>query len=354
MLDVNIAHRFPDFNLNVTFQSGAKVTALFGPSGAGKTTILNAVAGLFTPDSGRVSLDGSVVFDRDKDVNHPPHLRSVGYVFQSPRLFPHMTVLQNMMYGTTGKMPSDDIAQVLGIDHLLSRRPKHLSGGEQQRVAIARAVLRNPKLLLMDEPLSSLDADRRAAILPYLNQLAQSRDLPVLMVTHDMGEVAQLADHLVVLRDGQVIQSGAVSDVLSDPAAVPDIGVRNAGAVVTAVVTKAPSEDGLTQITLGGQSLYFPNIQRGVGATVKVRVLAQDVILAKTKPADISALNILSVTLKKISAGHGPGAAIQLSVGDQTLLARVTKRSVQALKLEAGQNIYAIVKATAISRGNIG
>ncbi|MEX0310290.1 MAG: molybdenum ABC transporter ATP-binding protein, partial [Tateyamaria sp.] len=222
-LSVALRHRFGDFDLDVSFEAGAGVTALFGRSGAGKTTIVNAVAGLFRPDAAQIMLDGAR-FD-----TLPVHRRRVGYVFQDARLFPHMTVADNLDYaGRFGARASDRprIIEMLGIGALLDRHPATLSGGERQRVALGRALLSDPQLLLMDEPLAALDAPRKAEILPYLDRLKSETGVPILYVSHAVDEVARLADHMVLLAKGRVARSGPLFDVMADPAAVPLLGVR--------------------------------------------------------------------------------------------------------------------------------
>ena len=234
-LSVALKHRFRDFTLDVEFQAGSGVTALFGRSGAGKTTVVNAVAGLLRPDSAHITLDGTVFNDAKTCL--PPHKRRIGYVFQDARLFPHLNVAQNLDYALRfGARPKgrDHIIDLLGIAALLDRRPGTLSGGERQRVALGRALLAEPRLLLMDEPLAALDGPRKSDILPYLDRLKSETGVPILYVSHAVDEVARLADHMVLLAGGRVARAGPVFDVMADPAAVPLLGVRDAGAVLRA------------------------------------------------------------------------------------------------------------------------
>lgn len=274
-LSVALRHRFGDFGLDVAFETGPGVTALFGRSGAGKTTIVNAVAGLLRPDHAQIMLDGQR-FD-----TLPVHKRRVGYVFQDARLFPHMTVAENLDYASRyGARASDRprIIEMLGIGALLDRRPATLSGGEKQRVALGRALLSNPRLLLMDEPLAALDAPRKADILPYLDRLKAETGVPILYVSHAVDEVARLADHMVLLAGGRVARQGPIFDVMADPAAVPLLGVREAGAVLRARVA-AHGEDGLSTLQLSAGSVQLMGVQAQVGSMVRLRVLAQDVLL---------------------------------------------------------------------------
>ncbi|WP_299554164.1 molybdenum ABC transporter ATP-binding protein [uncultured Tateyamaria sp.] len=348
-LSVAVRHRFGDFALDVAFEAGPGVTALFGRSGAGKTTIVNAVAGLLRPDHAHITLDG-LRFD-----TLPVHKRRVGYVFQDARLFPHMTVADNLDYASRyGARASDRprIIEMLGIGVLLDRRPATLSGGEKQRVALGRALLSNPRLLLMDEPLAALDGPRKAEILPYLDRLKREAGVPILYVSHAVDEVARLADHMMLLAGGRVARQGPIFDVMADPAAVPLLGVREAGAVLRARV-EAHGEDGLSTLQLAAGRVQLMGVQAPVGAAVRLRVLAQDVLLSLSRPEGLSAQNILPVTITAIRAGDGPGAAIALDAGGDALLARITARAVQTMGLREGQSVFAVIKATSVAQSAI-
>lgn len=348
-LSVAIKHRFGDFALDVTFEAGPGVTALYGRSGAGKTTIVNAVAGLLRPDQARITLDGTR-FDTLR-----VHKRRVGYVFQDARLFPHLSVADNLDYaGRYGARAKDRprIIEMLGIGALLDRRPATLSGGEKQRVALGRALLSDPRLLLMDEPLAALDAPRKAEILPYLDRLKAETGVPILYVSHAVDEVARLADHMVLLAQGRVARAGPLFEVMADPAAVPLLGVRAAGAVLRGRVT-AHGADGLSTLALSAGSIQLLGVQAPVGAEVRLRVLAQDVLLSLQEPQGLSAQNILPVTITAIRSGDGPGAAIALDAGGDALLARVTGRAVTRMGLAEGQKLFAVIKATSVAQSAI-
>ncbi|MDX5357984.1 MAG: molybdenum ABC transporter ATP-binding protein [Rhodobacterales bacterium] len=358
MLEIALRHRFAGFDLDVAFQAPPGLTALFGRSGSGKTTIVNAVAGLLRPDQGRIVADGAVLLDTGAGVFVPPHRRRVGYVFQDARLFPHLTVRQNLMYGRwfAPRGPGADLAQIvemLGIGPLLGRRPGALSGGERQRVALGRAILSNPRLLLMDEPLAALDEARKAEILPYLERLRDELRLPVLYVSHSAAEVARLATTVVLIGAGRVQASGPAGAILSDPAMAPAFGLREAGAILTARIA-AQEGDGLTRLDTGAGPLWLPRVAGGPGTPVRLRILAQDVLLATVRPEGISALNILSVTVREIRSGDGPGALVALSAGDDVILARITRRSAERLQLTQGQSIHAVLKAVAVAPGDVG
>ena len=358
-IDIAVRHRFPGMEIDVAFTAPQGVTALFGRSGAGKTTVVNAVAGLLRPTAGRAVVDGRVLFDTESREWLPPHKRRIGYVFQDGRLFPHLTVRQNLLYGRWfAKLPKDEagfrrIVDLLGIGELLSRRPGALSGGEKQRVAIGRALLSGPSLLLMDEPLAALDETRKEEILPYLERIRDEAQVPILYVSHSMPEIARLATTMVALRDGRVVRSGPVEAVTADPDAVTDLGVRDAGSVLTGTVA-AHHPDALSEISLSTGSLLLPRMQAPVGSSVRIRIEAQDVMLALDKPERVSALNILPVTVVAVRQGAGPGVMVQLALGDDRILARVTRRSADALGLRPDLACYAVVKSVSVARGNVG
>lgn len=357
-LEVSIQHRIGAFNMSVQFSAPAGITALFGRSGAGKTTVVEAVAGLLMPDRGRIVLDGTTLFDADKRIALPAWKRRVGYVFQDARLFPHMTVRQNMQYGRRFATPAsqgaslDEVAGLLGVGDLLDRRPAGLSGGERQRVAIGRAFLSNPRILLMDEPLAALDSARKSEILPYLEALRDETGLPILYVSHSVPEIARLATTVVVLEQGRVTQSGPAEQVLSDPELVRQIGVREAGAVLPAKVLRHHA-DGLSELSTSGGQLLLPRIDLPPGKPTRVRILAQDVILSREAPAGLSALNILPVEVLALREGSGPGVIVQMRYGQDRLLARITRRSADALSLRPGDSIHAVIKSVSVARTDV-
>ncbi|AKI00063.1 molybdenum ABC transporter, ATP-binding protein [Hoeflea sp. IMCC20628] len=357
-LSVRLSHSFGDFALDVDFEAPAGVTALFGRSGSGKTSVVNAVAGLLRPDAGKIVLDGRVLFDCGQGASVPVHQRRLGYVFQEGRLFPHLSVRQNLSYGRwfAPRGPGaefDHVVEMLGIGDLLGRQPARLSGGEKQRVAIGRALLARPQLLLMDEPLAALDEERKAEILPFLERLREETAVPVLYVSHSMVEVARLATTLVLMDSGRVVRAGPADDMLSDPDNVPALGIRTAGASLHAVVT-AQEDDGLTRLEASAGPLYLPRVEARIGARLSIRILAQDVILSRTRPEGLSALNVLPATVTAVRLGEGPGAIIQLKAGDDLLLARITRRSALALELAPGAGCFAIIKTVAVARTNVG
>ena len=352
MLEISLHSHLGDFTLDAHIAAPGGVTAVFGPSGSGKTTIVKTVAGLLTPDKGRVVVGDSVLFDKDKRIDLAPNKRRVGYVFQDARLFPHMTVAQNLTYG--GKHAHARLIDLLGLGDLLNRRPGGLSGGEKQRVALGRALMTNPQILLMDEPLAALDARRKAEILPYFERLRDEVKVPIIYVSHDISEVARLATTLVVIDGGQVATSGPVGEVLSQPQTVRLVGVRAAGAVIETKVAGRLLDDGLTELAFSGGRIMMPGNLGKIGQTLRLRIPAQDVILSREAPQGLSALNVLPVQITGLEMGQGPGVAVGLRAGKDNLLARVTRRSVQRMGLVVGQDIYAIIKATAVGPEDVG
>ncbi len=350
-LEIGLSHAFPDFRLEVDLTLPGGLTCLFGRSGSGKTSIVNAVAGLLRPDQARIVLDGVALHDL------PPHRREVGYVFQDARLFPHLTVEQNLTYAARIRRQRPEgmarIVDLLGIGGLSGRRPATLSGGEKQRVAIGRALLSRPKLLLMDEPLAALDEARKAEILPYIEALRDETGLPILYVSHFLPEVARLATSIAVIEAGRVAAFGPAADLLSDLATAPLLGLRDAGAVLTAWIA-AQEEDGLTRLDTLAGPIWLPHVAGEAGRAVRIRIAAQDVILSRTRPKGLSALNILPATVEALHEGQGPGVLVRLDLGGEFLLARVTRRSAQALDLQAGLAVHAVLKSVAVAQSDVG
>lgn len=358
-MKLRLKHRFRDFTLDLDLEAGSGITALFGRSGAGKSTIINAVAGLLHPDQGLLEVEGETLLDTARGLHVPPHKRRFGTVFQDARLFAHLTVAQNLDFGTRyapkgSKIPRDDVIELLGLGALLTRAPNTLSGGEKQRVALGRALLSAPRMLLMDEPLASLDATRKQEILPYLEQLRDGPlHLPILYVSHAIEEITRLADTLVVLTDGRIAAQGPLREVMSDPAAVPLIGVREAGSVIEATLL-SHDPDGLSTLKLRAGQIILPTVNAPVGTRLRLRIKAQDVMIACTRPTGISALNILAARVVGIHEGTGPGVALTLDLGGDTLLARITRRALVDLNLAVGTSCFAVLKSTAIAPTSIG
>ena len=346
MIDVAVRKALGDFALDAAFTAPAGVTAIFGRSGSGKSSLINCIAGLMRPDAGHVRVGGVDL------TRQPVHRRRIGYVFQDARLFPHLSVARNLSYG--GSHDRDAVIAMLGLGDLLHRRPATLSGGEKSRVAIGRALMSHPQLLLMDEPLAALDAPRKAEVLGYLERLCAQSAVPVIYVSHAMSEVARLATTLVLMEDGRVTRAGPLEEVLSDPAAVPLVGVREAGAVLTGTIRGLNAADGLTEVALSAGRLILPGRLGALGERVRLRIPAQDVILSTTRPTGLSALNILPCRISALEIGQGPGVAVSLVSGTDRLLARITRRSAAQMGLAPGQEVRAILKATAMATQDIG
>ncbi|WP_022950157.1 molybdenum ABC transporter ATP-binding protein [Methylohalobius crimeensis] len=345
---------FPGFSLNVNLNlPGKGTTILFGPSGCGKTTLLRCIAGL-EEAAGYLSVNGETW--QDEAACLPTHKRSQGYVFQEARLFPHLSVLNNLQYGMKRVKPRhakaslEQSIELLGIGHLLARKPAGLSGGERQRVAIARALAVRPRLLMMDEPLAALDLPRKQEILPFLERLRDELQIPLIYVTHSPDEVARLADHLVVMQDGKAVASGPLSETLARLDLLVQLG-EETGAVLEARVVERDRQWHLARVAFPGGSLWVRD--RGIveGKTIRVRVLARDVSLSLTPQPHSSMLNLLPAIIREMGDGEHPAIRlVRLQVGDSALLSRLTARSAQALKLHPGKRVWAQIKSVAIIR----
>ncbi|MEM1438756.1 MAG: molybdenum ABC transporter ATP-binding protein [Pseudomonadota bacterium] len=341
------------FSLEVNAEiPGSGTTAVFGPSGAGKTTLLRAIAGLAEACSGRIVVSGEVWLDDKRAV--PAHQRAVGYVAQTPLLFDHLDVAGNLRYaqrraGEPKADRFDELVALFDLEALLARRIEALSGGERQRVAMARALLRRPRLLLLDEPVSAIDVARRDEVLPYIDALARQAGLPVLYVSHDIDEVVRLADQVLLLEAGRVAGYGAVTDVLGTHTAGQFADA--AGSVVDATVTGIESQWSLAAVSFADATLSVPATGFDVGDRVRVRILARDVSLALAVPEATSIQNALGGRVVGIEDTLEPAMArVTLDVGGQTVLARVTHRAVASLALAPGSDVVALVKTAALAR----
>ncbi|MCU0942748.1 MAG: molybdenum ABC transporter ATP-binding protein [Hydrogenophaga sp.] len=349
----------PGFTLDVDLSlPGQGITALLGPSGSGKTTCLRVLAGLERSARGRVAVGDEVWFDSASGKHLPTHLRPLGCVFQEASLFDHLSVRDNLRYGWR-RTPAaqrrhhwDHGLPLLGITHLLDRRPADLSGGERQRVAIARALATSPRVLLMDEPLASLDQARKAEVLPWLEQLHEQLDLPIVYVTHAIDEALRLADHLVVLDQGRAVALGPIAELVTRtdlPLARDDA----ASALVTGRVTGV-ADDGLALIDFGGGVLRVSGLNRELttlGRLLRVRIQARDVSLALDEPARISVNNVLPATVTGLTEDRPGEVLVSVCAGESTrLLARLTQGSVRRLGLTVGTRVFALVKGVAVLR----
>jgi molybdate transport system ATP-binding protein len=330
MLRVRVEKKRGDFLLNATFEAPTPgIVALFGRSGCGKTSIVQFIAGLLDADRGRIELDGTALADTDGRLHVPAHLRRVGYVFQDARLFPHLNVQGNLLYGyrrvpaAERRIAPDTVISLLGLSALLTRRPHQLSGGEMQRVALGRALLAQPRLLLMDEPLASLDLARRDEVLPYLEQLRDRLSIPIIYVSHQFEEIVRLASHIVLLEAGCVVASGGIEAVSLDPQLRNIVGSDLVGAVVEGEVLGRDAASGLVDVRIGGTTLCIESAATP-GACVRVQLLARDLILALRPPEGLSVRNVLTGVIKQVVRDDTFNHLIYIDIGGHTLLSRVT------------------------------
>ncbi len=360
-LEVDVQRRLGQMALAAQFTcEAAGITAIFGRSGAGKTSLINMLAGLLTPDRGRIRIGGDTLFDSSKRIDVPIERRRLGYVFQEGRLFPHLSVRSNLTYGLK-RVPKgerqielDQVVALLDIERLLERRPNSLSGGEKQRVALGRALLANPKLLLMDEPLAALDQPRKDEILPFIEQLRDETALPIVYVSHSMQEIVRLADTLVLMSDGRVEAVGSVEDLTSRLDLRPLTGRYEAGAVLTTTVAGQDKAFGLTELRFAGGRLRVPHLDLPLGQSLRIRIRARDVSIALAKPENTSILNMIACTVKAISEESSPQVDLQLDAAGAAIWARITARSCRALGLRPGIKVFALIKSVAIDRQSLG
>ena len=357
MIDVRLHLKYSAFALEVDLHlPGRGVTALYGHSGSGKTTCLRCIAGLERAEDGFVQVNDEVWQDSRSGLFVPPHKRALGYVFLEASLFPHLSVRDNLEFGlkriprAQRRVDMTQATELLGIGHLLERHPQHLSGGERQRIGIARALLTSPRLLLMDEPLAALDSQRKSEILPYLERLHDELDIPVLYVSHAQDEVARLADHIVLLRDGKALASGPIGETLARldlPLALGD----DAGVVISGTVSAYDAHYQLLSLQLPGSALHMrvAHAPLALGKALRIKVQARDVSLNVQAEEHSSILNRLPVTvIQEIAADNNAHVLVRLDAGGTPLLARITRFSRDQLQLHPGQTLWAQIKAVAV------
>ena len=360
MIDIDIAQRLGAFSLHVAFAVDAPVVGLFGRSGAGKSSLVNAIAGVTRPQRGHIRINDITLFDSERGVDVPAAKRRVGYVFQDALLFPHLSVERNLLYGQRLRrederfIAPERVIDVLGLASLLHRQPRNLSGGERQRVAIGRALLAQPRILLLDEPLASLDVPRRIEVLDYIERLRDRFHVPIIYVSHSVPEITRLADVAVVLAAGSCIAAGNVEAVMGQPYVFPPADREEPGAIIDAVVSVHDPVDQLTTLLFDGGALTVPRVEAAVGERIRVHVRARDVSLALERPAGLSILNVLRGRVIAIREGNGAAVDVQVAVGAATLLASITKRSLAALGIRERQQIHALVKAVSFDYGSTG
>jgi len=360
MLKVSVMKRWQDFELQVRFQVPTPgVVALFGRSGCGKSTTVNLVAGLVPVDDGRIELDGQVLEDTDYGISIPAEQRGIGYVFQDSRLFPHFTVAGNLDYGLkragarniATPIEFEPVVSLLGLGGLLHRRPHQLSGGERQRVSLGRALLSQPRLLLLDEPLASLDVARREEVLPYLEALRDALSIPMMYVSHQFEEVLRLATHIVVMDAGKVLAQGPVSEVSLMPEMRAVIGSDAIGAVLDGVIESTADSQGISGVRVGRGLLQVSLRGLVIGTRVRVQLLARDIILATEPPRGLSVRNALEGTVTEVTPDDQDARLVKVDIGAATVLSRVTGDAAAELRLRPGLTVWVLVKAVS-TRGH--
>lgn len=353
-IQAKIQVRFSEYLLDVDLtlpESG--VTGILGASGAGKSTFLRAIAGLEKPINSRIVVGDEVWHDDEKAIFVLPHKRSIGFVFQDAALFPHLTVKQNLEYGlkrirqSERKISLDYVIDLLGIGHLMERKPDTLSGGEKQRTAIARALATSPKIMMMDEPLASLDMPRKAEIIPYLNRLNEELKTPILYVSHALDEIIHLADHMILLENGTALASGETAQVLTR-LDLPLAHSSDAASIINGTIIARDEYFHLNTVAFSGGVITMPSSLTQIGKKIRLRIKASDVSLTLQKATDTSILNIIESKVVRIHDNQAGLVMVELDANQTPLLCRITSRSAQALSLAPGKTVYAQIKGAAI------
>jgi|KBSSwiStaDraftv2_1062776.scaffolds.fasta_scaffold34202_4 molybdate transport system ATP-binding protein len=362
MLRVQLVKRRGDFTLDVDFCAPVPgITALFGRSGCGKSTAIALIAGLLAPDEARVQVGDDVLVDTSRHLHVDARHRRIGVVFQEARLFPHLSVMDNLRYGAR-RLPRDaaqpirfdDVVGMLGLGDLTDRRPHQLSGGEKQRVALGRALLAQPRLLLLDEPLASLDQARREEVLPYFEKLRDALAIPIVYVSHQFDEVLRLATRVVLLGNGRLLAEGEIASVSRHPALREIVGPDAVGAVMQGVV-EGTDDAGLTKVRVGDAELVVdePALPLTVGQRIQIQVLARDVIVAAARPSGLSVRNLVAARVVSVKPDVGRAVLVELDIGrTATLLARITASAAEELGLTSDKQVWALIKAVSL-RGHV-
>ena len=359
-LEIEFAKQWPGgARIEAAFSSAAAVLALFGRSGSGKSTVVNALAGLLRPDAGRITVDGEVLFDAARGIDVPVELRGVGYVFQDGLLFPHLSARQNLLYGAgragTRSIGFDQVVALLGIEALLERRPAALSGGEKQRFAIGRALLSNPRILLMDEPLASLDAGRRGEILRLIERVRDELKVRIVYVSHSIGEVTRLADDVALMNEGRVLACAPVEEIFNRADLRPYTGRFEGGALIEAEAVAHDEKYFLTTFRFGeGGTLVAPGLDAPIGSRVRVRLRARDLTLSLRQPEGLSIRNVLPGQVVAIDPGKGAISEVRVRIAGKEVPARISRLSVDEMRLRPGASVFVLVKAIAFDKRSMG
>lgn len=354
MLEVSVSGTVGTLQVDAQFQAASGVTCLFGASGAGKSTIANMIAGLQTPESGRIVIAGETVFDAAQGINLSVQDRRIGYVFQEARLFPHMSVRSNLTFSRWAARRQDsrsleEVVELLGLEALLDRKPAHLSGGEKQRVAIGRALLSAPRLLIMDEPLSSLDQPRKQEILPYLDRICRETGLPILYISHAMEEVTRLATSLVLVDDGKTVASGLLADVLIEAGTLPAGSLLQGRSILEGEVFAIHQDQEMTEIDIAAEDrMQVTGTQMAQGASVRLVIDESDVAISLSRPQGVSIRNIVAAEVLDIRGMGAAQSQVLCALGQQRLTARITAAALQELQLRAGQKVFLLIKSASI------
>ncbi|NIR48037.1 molybdenum ABC transporter ATP-binding protein [candidate division KSB1 bacterium] len=354
MLKITAKKQIAEFRLDLDLQIESSFTALFGPSGSGKTTTLNLIAGLTQPSDGEIVLDERILFSKSQRINLPPQKRNVGYIFQESRLFPQLTVRKNLMFGlrytayTIRKFRFNEIAEVAGVLPLMDRRTGDLSGGEKQRVALARALLASPDYLLMDEPLAALDMTTRLAFLNFLKNVHRQFRLPILYVSHDLANVLNFADHVIVLQNGKSVGSGPTYSLLDKMKSAPLLSREDVANLFNIKVTSHEPSRGVTTATVGQVTFTLPHLESAVGEMLLLNIPASEIIISLQEPHDLSASNILAGTVKRI---HHLGERVLVEVDTGVkFIVEIVPATVERLALQPGKRVFLIIKASSFRK----
>ena len=340
--------RLGSFTLEVNCTLETKVSAFLGVSGSGKSTLLNCVSGILMPDEGEIAFGGEILYASATKINLPPEKRRFGYVFQEGYLFPHLTVAQNIRYGQPNSRESSAAIEVLEITELLQRYPNELSGGQRQRVAIARALAMEPRMLLMDEPLASLDSALKNRIIPYLHHVKETFAIPILYVTHAFSEAMALADEAFLLADGEIVADGEPHRLLTAPSAMPIAQLTGVENILFLPVTTSDKARGLTALEIGNQSLMIPYIDVKIGEVVPVAIRAEDIIISLEPNLSISARNVLPGKIRNLDVKNDR-TWVSILVERHHLAVKITHEAREQLQLTEGLGVYCVIKASAIN-----